>query len=140
MLAQKAVDLEPEDQRYLTGLAAIQMRAGQYQESLTNLEKAAHSLKSDTTTEGYLYYFRAMTEQHLNRPDDARKSLAKANELAEKDLSNEAKPPAWNRKLTLELFRKEAEALIGKPPSENERGSEQPAVAVPNSDRQNRKP
>jgi hypothetical protein len=50
-----------------------------------------------------------MTQQHLDRKDDARQSLARANEL-----SDESKPPAWNRKLTLKFLRREAEALIGE--------------------------
>ena len=73
-------------------------------------------LDERTTPSAYIAYFRAMTEQHLDLKDDARQSLARANELADKELSDESKPLFWTQKLTLQLLRKEAEALIGRQP------------------------
>ncbi|MCP4853390.1 MAG: hypothetical protein GY903_02715 [Fuerstiella sp.] len=54
-----------------------------------------------------------MTEYRLDRKDDATTSLARANQLAEQELNDTDNPPAWNRKLTLHLLRKEAETLFG---------------------------
>ena len=129
-LARTALEEMPEDQQYLIGLGAVQMRAGQFQEALGNLDKAVELSKTAKSSEAYAYYFRAMTEEHLSRRDDARKSLIKANELAEKELNDEALPTAWNRRMTLELLRKEAEALVGQASR-----SQPPAVAVPGPNR-----
>ena len=112
-LAQQAVDQAPENRSHRSGLGAIQFRAGRYQQALESLAAAASSGKSVGTSIAYSAYFRAMTEHRLNQPDDARRSLAKANELADLELSDADHPPRWNRKLTLELLRQEAEALLG---------------------------
>lgn len=55
-----------------------------------------------------------MTEYQLDRKDEAKASLARANELAQQEIADADDPPAWNRKLTLELLRKEAESMIGE--------------------------
>jgi hypothetical protein len=41
--------------------------------------------------------------------------------LAAAELENETDPPSWNRQLTLELLRAEAEALMGPVEEEEER-------------------
>jgi hypothetical protein len=61
----------------------------------------------------YAAFFLAMIQHHLDRFDIARESLTEAIKLADAALNDETKPPAWNRKLTLQLLRKEAESLIG---------------------------
>ena len=53
-----------------------------------------------------------MTEHHLGNKQAAHDQLETANQSAEAEL---AKTPSWSRKLTLELLRKETEALTGKP-------------------------
>ena len=100
------------------------MRAGLHEEALATFDKAAAVSESNNTSSAYDYYFRALAEQALERTDAAKQSLAKANELAAAELKNETDPPAWNRKLTLELLRKEAEDSVSpadddeqKPPS-----------------------
>jgi hypothetical protein len=62
-----------------------------------------------------------MTEQRLDRPNAAQKSLARANEWAEMVLNGQAGSVSWNRQLTLELLRKEAEELIGPIEKESEK-------------------
>ena len=81
--AQYSVEQEPERQQFLNGLGAIQFRAGHYQQALKSLAVATSKKESADTSNAYSAYFQAMTEHHLNRPADARRSLAKANELAE---------------------------------------------------------
>ena len=109
-LAESAVAAEPENQQYLNSLGAIQVRAGLAEEALTTFDKAATMNADANTSSAYDYYFRALAEHALERSDAARESLAKANELASVDLESEG--TTWNRKLTLELLRKEAEGLI----------------------------
>jgi hypothetical protein len=54
-----------------------------------------------------------MTHHRLGNLEEARAALEKANELTKAELADEKNPPAWNRRLTLELLQKEAEALLG---------------------------
>ncbi|MGD9713351.1 MAG: hypothetical protein AB7V46_14965, partial [Thermomicrobiales bacterium] len=124
-LAESAVEAEPENQQYLNTLGAIQLRAGQYEEALTTFDQTIAVAGNENTSSAYDYYFRALAEQALDRPDDARLSLVKANELAAEELENEDNPPPWNRKLTLELLRSEAEELI-EPADDHEPESPSP--------------
>jgi tetratricopeptide (TPR) repeat protein len=123
-LAQVAVESDPHNQQYLGGLGAVQMRAGEYEQALASLDQAAGSDESSNTSSAYIAYFRAMTLNHLDRKDDARQSLARANQLADKELSDAASPTAWNRKLTLQLLRKEADSLIGNADTETSQPTE----------------
>ncbi len=68
---------------------------------------------SKNTSTAYAAYFLALTHHHLHHAAESRTWLAKANALAKQELTNKSPPPPWNRRLTLELFRKEAENLIG---------------------------
>ena len=108
-VAQRAVDSSPEAQRYLLGLGAILMRAGDYERSKVELEKAIIASANEKTSRSYVEYFLAMTEFHLGNVDSARQHLLAANVQADKELSDS---PPWNRKLTLELLRDEATELI----------------------------
>ncbi len=85
------------------------MRAGEYVDAKENLEQALAAAGSANTSTSYIHYFLAMTEQHLGNADAAQTLLKEANTSSEKELADS---PPWNRKLTLELLRKEAEALI----------------------------
>ena len=51
-----------------------------------------------------------MTEHHLGQADAARIQLRTAHELADKELADSV---PWNRRLTIELLRHEAQTLIG---------------------------
>jgi serine/threonine protein kinase/tetratricopeptide (TPR) repeat protein len=112
-LAQQAVDADPENQQYINGLGAVQFRAGQYAKALENLSAAAGSDESSNTSSAYTAYFRSMTEWQSDHKDDAKASLVQANEIAEQELNDADNPPEWNRKLTLQLLREEAESMIG---------------------------
>jgi tetratricopeptide (TPR) repeat protein len=112
-LAEKAVDAEPENRQFLTAMGAVQLRSDQFDAALANLKNATASDKDKNAPVAYAVYFQAMAEHHLNRHEDARQSLDRANELAEQELNDEVSPPIWNRRLTLKLLREEAEALIG---------------------------
>ena len=114
-LAQKAIDLEPENQQYINGLGAVQFRAGQFEQALESFKSATASEESENTSNAYTYYFLAMTHWKLDQQDPALETLKQANQLASKELGDTDNPPAWNRKLTLELLQEEAEALINAP-------------------------
>ena len=64
---------------------------------------------SETASGSDIDYFLAMTEHHLGNPEAAQKHLSDANASAETEL---AASPGWNRRLTIELLRSEATALV----------------------------
>jgi len=108
-LVRHAVANGDGTQQYTSGLGAILMRAGEYAEAKEHLEAALKATGSDNTSTSYVRYFLAMTEQHLGNTEAAKEHLQAANGSAEKEL---AESPLWNRELTLELLRQEAEGLI----------------------------
>jgi hypothetical protein len=63
-----------------------------------------------------------MTEHYLGNREVSQQHLQKANEIAESELSDS---PAWNRRLTLQLLRKEAESQITLPQNEPDVDSKQ---------------
>ncbi len=114
-LARRSVENEPSNQQHIGGLGAILMRAEKYDEAQKQLGKAIEAGANDNSSLGYIHYFLAMTEHQLGNTKEAQSQLRKANEVAESELSDS---PAWNRRLTLQLLRKEAESQI-TPPQNN---------------------
>jgi hypothetical protein len=102
---------ESGKQHILTGLGAILVRSDQDADARFELEKALGASDATDTSPDYTRHFLAMTEHHLGNDEAAHDQLETANKSAEAGL---AETPSWNPKLTLELLRTEAEALIGK--------------------------
>ena len=109
-LARRSVEKEPANPQYLNALGAILMRSGMYAEAKPYLEGLVNFAGSKDTSKTYTYYFLAMTEHHLGNADAARLHLKTANELADAEVSGLI---PWNRRLTIELLRKEAQTLLG---------------------------
>jgi tetratricopeptide (TPR) repeat protein len=130
-LAEKAVAAKPDDHQCLNTVGAILYRAGRYQEAVDRLAELDGRLDDPVTgaqsSPAYTWYFLAMGHHALDHPEKAKEYLAKASAATEQELADTEHPPAWNRKLTLELLRKEAEALIaqeepgGQPAPETEK-------------------
>jgi tetratricopeptide (TPR) repeat protein len=116
-LAVKAVETEPESNQFVITLGAILHRAGRYQEALDKLTELDRRLSEPNakanSSRAYTWYFLAMTHQALGNAEEAKRWLKQANESTEKALVNTEAPPPWNRRLTLELLRNEANGLIG---------------------------
>jgi tetratricopeptide (TPR) repeat protein len=112
--ARRAVELAPDSRSVRRTLAAVLLRAEQLDEALEHLTAAT---QADTARSAPAYppYLLAMTCHHLGRIDEARTHLAEAKRLTAQELADEANPPTWNRKLTFELLRQEAEMLINPP-------------------------
>lgn len=108
--SRKAVAAEPENGQFKGGLGAILFRAGDLDEAHIVLSEVLEAPAYEDSSMPYDHYFLAMTEHHRGHSDEAKGHLQKANEIAAAEL---AQSPAWNRRLALELLRKEAEALIG---------------------------
>ncbi len=109
-LGRAAVETEPTNSQFLNALGAILMRAGMYAEAKPFLEGTVSNPGDESTSKTYTFYFLAMTEHHLGNAEAARKHLTTANDLADKELAGST---SWNRRLTMELLRTEAQTLIG---------------------------
>jgi tetratricopeptide (TPR) repeat protein len=115
-LARRALQSNPRDEQFLTGLGAILFRAGDFPNALTNLTAALKASHTGRTSSAYIHYFLAMTHYRLGNHAEATKALRTANRLAERELNNSARPAPWNRQLTLRLLRAETEGLLGRLP------------------------
>lgn len=110
-LGRAAVEAEPANPQFQNGLGAILMRAGMYAEARPYLEGIVNNPGSENTWKTYTHYFLALTEHHLGNADAARLQLKTANELADAEVAGSI---PWNRRLTIERLRKEAEATLSQ--------------------------
>jgi Flp pilus assembly protein TadD len=113
-LAESA--LRSDSVQYSTTLGAAHYRAGHFAEAVRQLNQAISASAPAGTgptvlSTAYTWFFLAMSYQRLGQFQDARGSLDKAR----KQMDQETQAPniAWNRRLTLQLLRKEAETLLG---------------------------
>jgi Tfp pilus assembly protein PilF len=118
--AGKPLAADPKKCDWLTALGAVLYRAGRFEEAaqrLAEAEAAFRSAKAPASTIAYTWLFLAMTRERLGQTEQARQWLAKAVREIEQPPAGRAKDPnarTWNRKLTLQLLRGEAEALIDR--------------------------
>jgi tetratricopeptide (TPR) repeat protein len=129
--AKKAVR-EPQVPMSANLLGFALYRAGRYDEAAKQLTRAS-TLNADPirTNRLYTWYLLAMTHHRLGHAAEARQWLDKALQATERALAASGKPtagrapdateaaggipPAWNRRLTLELLRREAVELLKTP-------------------------
>ena len=98
------------------GLAENSLKAyGTDLKQLTAINESMKESKDGPSSPAYCWYFLAMTHHKLGSSDEAQKWLAKAVEWTDNALQDEENTVTWNRRLTLELLRREAEALIADP-------------------------
>ncbi len=118
-LANRAVETNPNDVAHIQTLGAVLYRAGRFEVALERLIDANASLEDPThearMSPAYGWFFLAMTHRRLGNVDEAQQWLDKATQWTQQVLAErpEGAGTAWNRRLTLELLRHEAEELIG---------------------------
>jgi serine/threonine protein kinase len=116
-LAEKALAAEPRDYDRLLAVGAVLYRAGRFKEAaqrLTEADAAFPQAKSPRCSLLYTWLFQAMTQHRLGRSDEARKLLGKTEKAAKRSPPEAGTSIALNRRLTLRLLRREAEALLKK--------------------------
>jgi tetratricopeptide (TPR) repeat protein len=126
-LSAQAVESEPKSIIYLGTLRAILYRAGRFEEAIERLhegdrlvEEAEPGMRSSpatTAATAYNWYFLAMAHHRLGQAEEANKWLEKAGAWTDRVLREHEDGTirlGWSRRVTLKLFRDEAEALIGK--------------------------
>jgi tetratricopeptide (TPR) repeat protein len=120
------------DRPYILG--AAQYRAGQYQQAALHLKESipAFSSKSIVVTDSVNYprLFLAMATWQLGQKNDARKLLAETLP----DIEQEMKATSWNRRATLEILRREVEALIGQEEANEAVENAKPNNSAPTTD------
>ena len=100
--------------RYSEALGAVLFRAGRYNEAIKHLQVAYEALPNRRDSLARTSYLLAMTHQRLGHTTEARMLFERANEEADKELSDQVQPPRWDLRLTLKLFKEEAAELIGR--------------------------
>jgi tetratricopeptide (TPR) repeat protein len=120
-LAEKSVAKAPTNYDYLNTLGVALYRAGRFEEAAKRLGEASTAYKPEARFRqpvAYSWFFLAMAHQSLGHADEARKWLGKAvqwmNQVSQEKGNDAASkvPMPWNRRLTLQLLRREAETLI----------------------------
>ena len=114
-LAEQLVLNEEKKDLYLSTLGKILYRAGSFDEAVQQLSKLTEAWEQrgempTLISPTYTWFFLAMAHHQLGHLEEAKKWLDKAVKRAEQEIADDA---AWNRKLTLQLFRTEAESLLG---------------------------
>jgi serine/threonine protein kinase/WD40 repeat protein/tetratricopeptide (TPR) repeat protein len=121
-LAARALDADPRNDTYPVTLGAALYRAGRFQEAIQRLQQARNPSEADPTkatpySPAYRWLFLAMAHQRLGHAGEARRWLDKANKWIRRQAKEPSNPAegSWNRRLTLGLLRREAEALRDRP-------------------------
>ena len=109
-LARSAVKARPDAPQFLRGLGAVLFRSGNHEASRQALVQSLKQDPESRSSKAYVEYFLAMAEHELGDVDSARQHLNEANRVADDEIAGSPSP---NRRMTLGLLRKEAEALIG---------------------------
>jgi serine/threonine protein kinase/formylglycine-generating enzyme required for sulfatase activity/Tfp pilus assembly protein PilF len=113
--AQNALGRDTNNGDHLNTLGAVLYRAGRFDDAIQRLlqaEIALREMAKPSQTVVYTHLFLAMAHQRLGNAKEARQSLKQATDQI--DQGKLASHP-WNRRLTLQLLRSEAEALIQRP-------------------------
>ena len=117
-MARGAVDASPKNYQYLKSLGAILFRAREIEAAVAKLTEVVQREASDDgpkiSSPAYSQYFLAMAHHAAGQAEEARECLQEANNWTYKVFSETHTPVAWNRRLTLELLRREATALLSQ--------------------------
>jgi tetratricopeptide (TPR) repeat protein len=125
-LAETVVAGAPRNRDDLNTLGVALYRAGRYEEAIGRLNEA-RALTGDPQGTVWDWLFLAMAHGRLGHTAEAREWLGRAERWIDREASGGPANPvagtrlSWNQRLGLQLFRREAEAMIagqGTPPLE----------------------
>jgi hypothetical protein len=127
-LARRCAARAPQDGTLGLAVRAVLYRAGRFEEAIEQLIEANGLRDQARTSPAYSRYFLAMAHHRLGHEAEARRWMTEANAQAECELAPVAdgtgQPAPWNRRLTLQRLRREAETLLDaspQPPSDTKR-------------------
>jgi len=123
-IAERAVGLDPKNVSHTFALGATLYRAGRFAEAIKPLNEASAAGErgesgNPGTSPAYPWFFLAMANYRLGQAEEAHKWLDKAVKQMEQEIQN--KDAFWNRRLTLQLFHREAENLLNGPAKPDEK-------------------
>src|SRR5262249_21172155 len=119
-LAEKAHAADGKNYDKINQLGAVLYRAGRFKEAaqrLTEAEAALQASPNMRTTIIYTWLFQAMAHHQLGRRAEAARCLKKAVQEIDEPSPRAARDTgatSWNRRLTVQLLRREAEELLAK--------------------------
>jgi tetratricopeptide (TPR) repeat protein len=111
--AGEAVEESPQNPGYLLTLGALRYRTGVYEVAAQTLKRSIAAFADDGSGSSSVLYpklFLMMTYWRLGRNDEARELHAECTAAINEQIASAT--TYWNRRLTLELISREAEALI----------------------------
>ncbi len=117
-LAEQALAADPKNCDRLNALGAALHRAGRFEDAakrLAEAEAAFKEAKAPRGTSTYTRLFQAMTQHRLGHKQEATQKFEQAVKDIDQpapDKAADANATSWNRRLTLRLFRREAEDLL----------------------------
>jgi tetratricopeptide (TPR) repeat protein len=121
LLAKRAVAESQQNPRAHTYLGAVLYRAGQVEEGAGHLAEAnrfmGESPGNVRSSPAFTWYFLAMAHHAQGNAEEASRWLARATAWTEEVLAKHESGTAklsWNRRVALQILRKETEALIGE--------------------------
>jgi serine/threonine protein kinase/Flp pilus assembly protein TadD len=115
-LAESVLRGDPQNDPYTITLGAALYRAGRFAEAIRRLRGANAAWENKKATKyspAYTWLFLAMAHHRLGQAEEARRWLDKAVKWAERETRNNG--DHWDRRLTLQLLRREAEGLLRGP-------------------------
>jgi tetratricopeptide (TPR) repeat protein len=115
-LAEQASRGDPKNASFSRTLGALLYRADRMEEAIQELAKTTKLFEEPgadkvRSSAAYPWFFLAMAHQRLGQAEEGRKCLDEGIKAMEQEIQK--KDIRWNRRLTLQLFRREAEALLG---------------------------
>jgi WD40 repeat protein/Flp pilus assembly protein TadD len=115
-LAEKVVAIDPKNNDFLNTLGAALYRAGRLDVAAARLQEAIKVHPKDGEPGDWL--FLALVRARQGQTDEARRHLDKAIRLFDQSAAGagEAGGPSWSDRLSFQLLRREAEALVQKGP------------------------
>ena len=116
---EEALRKDPHTGWASTILGATLYRADRFAEAIQRLNEANTAWEQAGTkpamySPAYLWFFLAMAHQRQGHAAEARRWLDKAQKWMEQE-TQDSRNPAWNRRLTLQVLRREAEQLLAAP-------------------------
>src|SRR5262249_2672948 len=107
----------PHDYNCVNLIGCLLYRAGRIEEAARRLTEAGVAFKETgkmRTTSIYNGLFQAMAQYRLGHAAEAAEWLEKAVREIDELFPQDSPTNPWNRRLTLDLLRREAEGLLGK--------------------------
>ncbi len=106
--AERAVTANPQSADNRRWLALLLYRSGQFDAARTRLQEA--SRLTEPNAEAHDALLMAMTEQHLGHGDEAKKWLAKADQLVA--AKAKGRPNSWEERTSYAILHRQAETLV----------------------------